>query len=117
MKKKDKTKEIKMGCQKKENPITNSLLKSAALNSVPPTPTAGRWLTTAHRGSPMAKNGTKVAQKGARMAQNGSRRLTKISTNPQYHYHKYGFVSFAEFFLSCRSHPKTLLIRITIQPS
>jgi len=48
----------------------------------------------------MVKNGTKVAQKGAQMAQNGSRRLTKISPNPQYHYQKYGFVSFADFFLS-----------------
>jgi len=56
--------------------------------------------TAAHRGSPMVKNGTKVAQKGAQMAQNGSRRLTKISPNPQYHYQKYGFVSFADFFLS-----------------
>ena len=88
MKKKDKTKETKMGCQKKEYPITNSQLKPAALNSVPAAPTADRWHTAAHRGSPMAENGTKVAQKGAQMAQNGSRRLTKISPNPHFQHQK-----------------------------
>ena len=96
MKKKDKTEETKMGCQKKESsiikppssiPYTQS--KSAVMNCVWTVSSAHSRLIPACLGSRMAHHGTKAAHSGAQLAQNGapmahtgSRRLTKTSPNP-----------------------------------
>jgi len=79
MKKKDKTKETKMGCQKKESSIfkpPSSIpyiqSKSAVMNCVWTVSSAHPRLIPACLGSQMAYHGTKAAQSGAQAAQNGA---------------------------------------------